>query len=97
MPRLETLYTELKGRGFVLVAVNIEEPERVVRKWARANAVTFPVVLDRDGAVTERYRVFGTPTVYLVDREGRLVGRGVGPREWSGKKGRGLLDGLLAQ
>jgi hypothetical protein len=39
--------------------------------------------------------VFGPPTVYLVDRSGRLVGRAVGPRPWDSPAGRKLLTDLL--
>ena len=37
----------------------------------------------------------GTPTVVLVDRQGRLLGRTVGSREWD-TEGRPLLAALLA-
>jgi hypothetical protein len=55
-----------------------------------------PVLLDRDGEVTGKaYGVFGTPTSYLIDRQGRLVGRVVGPRAWESPAARSLLLSLL--
>ena len=41
------------------------------------------------------YRVQGLPTTILIDREGRSVGRAVGPREWAGPEGRALIRSLL--
>jgi len=40
--------------------------------------------------------VFGPPTVYVIDRDGRLLARGVGPRDWAGPAARRLLEALLA-
>jgi peroxiredoxin len=97
LPRLEHLYRELKAQGFVLAAVNIEEPKDVVRKWVQKEGVTYPVLLDHDGKVTIAYRVYGTPTVFLINRAGQLVGYSVGPRAWTGEKGRALLSALLSE
>jgi len=79
-----------------VVAINIREGREKVAAWVRDNGVTVRVLLDRDGAVTAAYRVTGTPTVVLVGRDGRMVARAVGPRDWRGDKGRALLKALLA-
>ena len=56
------------------------------------------MLLDASGDVTGRgYGVFGPPTVYLVDREGRLVGRAVGPRDWTTPTAKTFIRELLAQ
>lgn len=55
----------------------------------------FPALLDSDSRVAARYRVQGLPTTILIDREGRSVGRAVGPREWAGPEGRALMRSLL--
>jgi len=56
-----------------------------------------PSLLDATGDVTGRvYGVFGTPTMYIVDREGRLLARGVGPHDWSSPETRQLLERLLS-
>ena len=33
--------------------------------------------------------------VYVLDRQGRLLARGTGPRDWASPAGRRLLDALL--
>ena len=96
MPSLERLYREFKDRGLILAAVNIREPKALVRQWVQERGLTFPVLFDPDGKVAATYRVHGTPSVFLVDRDGKLVGHAVGPRSWTGDKGRGLFQALLA-
>lgn len=93
---MEKLYRELKDRGFVLLAVNMREPKNIVRGWVEKERVTYPILLDRNGKVAASYQVYGTPTIFLLDRAGRLVGYAVGPRGWTAEKGRALLAALLA-
>ena len=68
-----------------------------MRKAVTERGYTAPVLLDESGDVTGRvYGVWGPPTVYLIDREGRLVGRAAGPRAWESPAARALIESLLA-
>jgi hypothetical protein len=57
--------------------------------------LTFPAALDRDGSVSDRYRVRFIPTTYLVNREGELLGRVIGPKDWASVPARRLIASLL--
>lgn len=93
---IEKIYRERKARGFTVLAININEPRDKVAPWVRARGMTVPVVLDDDALVTARFRVRATPTIVLLGRDGRMVGRAVGNRPWESAPGRALLDALLA-
>jgi peroxiredoxin len=95
LPSLNALYEEFKGRGLVLLLVNMREDAEVVRRAVKKRGYTAPVLLDTNGAVSATYRVTGTPTVYLVDRRSQIVGRAIGRRDWVGEEGRRLLAALL--
>jgi peroxiredoxin len=92
---METIHRELRDQGLTILAINLGESRAVVAPWIEQRHITFPVLLDESGAVAGAYRVRGTPTVVLVDRQGRLLGRTVGSREWD-TEGRPLLAALLA-
>ena len=79
-----------------MLLVNFREDPAHVGKVAVERGYRAPVLLDRNGDVTGRlYGVWGPPTVYLVDRSGRLVARGIGARDWSQPAARQLLLALL--
>src|SRR5213078_2561922 len=60
-----------------------EDPARVKRTAAERGYVA-PVLLDESGEVTGKlYGGWGPPTAYLIGRQGQLVGRLVGPHDWS--------------
>ena len=69
-----------------------------MKKTAQERGYVAPVLLDASGDVTGRvYGVWGPPTAYLIDRQGRLVGRIQGARDWSSSRGRDLLLLSLAR
>ena len=91
------LTADLAPRNLETVLVSYREDPDHVRRVARERGYTVRVLVDATGDTTGRvYGVFGTPTVYLIDRQGRLVARGVGPRDWDGPAARRVLDSLLA-
>ncbi len=97
MPSVNRLYEEFKGQGFEVLLISFRESAELVKRTAAERGYTAPVLLDASGDVTGRvYGVFGPPTAYLVDREGRLVGRMVGARDWSGPAARDLIRDFVA-
>lgn len=96
MPSVNKLYTELKPRGFEVLLISFREDPGLVKRTVQERGYVAPVLLDQSGDVTGRvYGVWGTPTVYFLDRRGRLVGRAVGPREWESPAARKLILALL--
>jgi alkyl hydroperoxide reductase subunit AhpC len=92
---VEQLHRDLSERGLSVIAINIQEGQSTVAAWTRERRVTIPILLDTDGEVTRQYSVIATPTAFLIDREGRLLGRVVGPRDWASPAGKALMMGLL--
>jgi peroxiredoxin len=93
---MEQVHQEFNQQGLTVLAVNVQENRSRVAHWVKEKNVTSLVLLDADGAVARLYGVTGTPTVVLIGRQGELIGRAVGSRAWTGEKGRGLFEALLA-
>jgi len=82
MPAMQRLYAMLPRDDFELVAVAIDEAEPPVQAFQDEYRLSFPILLDLDQQVYQTYQTMGVPESLLVDREGRIVERYVGPREW---------------
>jgi peroxiredoxin len=93
---MEQVHQEFDQKGLTVLGVNMQENRNQVANWVKEKNVTSLVLLDADGAVTRLYQVTGAPTVVLIGRPGKLIGRAVGSREWMGEKGRGLFEALLS-
>jgi peroxiredoxin len=97
MPSMEQLHRRLKDRGFVLLAVSQDDGgAATVRPFVEQMKVTFPVLVDPQGEVGRKYGVWGFPESFLVDREGRIVERVIGPRDWASTTQIARIEALLA-
>ncbi len=97
MPSMERLYQRLRGRDFELLAVSQDEDGRpVVESFVRELGLSFPVLVDPDRQVGDRYEVTGYPETFLIDRNGRLAEHVIGPRDWVSADSLQTLESLIA-
>jgi thiol-disulfide isomerase/thioredoxin len=73
MPGFEKLYAAKQKEGFLILAINEDEKASDLEAYLKAKPVSFPVLVDRDGALAERFGVRAYPTTILVDDKGRIV------------------------
>lgn len=90
------LATECAGKIPVYaLASNPKETADAVRARQTQSGVTFPVVLDRDGAVADAFGVTCTTTVLVIAKDGTLAYRG--PLQLGGKThARNALKDVIA-
>jgi len=59
--------------------VDIGEGREIVQIFAEGQGLTFPILLDEDGAVAQGYHIRGVPTSLFIDREGVIQAQYTGP------------------
>jgi peroxiredoxin len=82
MPALERLYRELRAEGFELLAVSVDTDREAVVEFQQRLGISFPILLDPEQRVAREWQTFRFPESLLVDRDGRVVERYVGAKEW---------------
>jgi len=95
MPAMELLWQIFQDDDFVILAVNVREGKGEVSSFVENNGYTFPVLLDLWGKVGNMYSTRAYPTTFLIDREGKVVGKAVGARKWASKGSFDLIKYLL--
>ena len=97
MPSMERLAEHFRGRDFELLAVSQDEGDRdKVEAFARDLKLSFPVLLDPQRQVGERYGVWGYPETFVIDRNGYVVERVIGPRTWDSPESIASIEKLIA-
>jgi peroxiredoxin len=96
MPAMERLHQAFQSQGLAILAVNLKESPDKVKAFLDQHQLSFTALLDGSGAVLRDYQVMGLPTTYLISREGTLLARGVGGRDWTRAEGEDLIQELLA-
>lgn len=70
---LNEMYPQMQKEGIAVFAVNIGEPASTVQKFFISHALSFGVLLDKDGAAANKYNILGVPTYVFIDKSGRLI------------------------
>jgi peroxiredoxin len=79
MPALQAYYAAHAGDGFTLVGLNVSEDAATAAAFAAEQGLGFPIWSDPPGNVMIALRVRGLPASLLVDADGRVAERWVGP------------------
>ncbi len=110
MPSLERLYQTFKDQGFRVVAINVDASTQLetVRQFVETHGLTFPVLLDPQLEVTERYGVKGFPESFFIGRDGMFLSvvdpqaqkkqvKIISDRPWDSKRYLNLVKDLLEE
>ena len=96
MPSMERLHRKLAGNDFAVVAVSVDEADSAtVMQFARDLGVTFDVLHDRAGAIRRLYQTTGVPESFVIERDGVIVKKVIGPAEWDGPVNEVLIRKLI--
>jgi cytochrome c biogenesis protein CcmG/thiol:disulfide interchange protein DsbE len=79
MPFLQDYYADHMDQGFVLIGINVSERPEEVARYVEEAGYIFPIWLDPPGNILIDLRVNGLPASLLIDREGHLRRKWIGP------------------
>lgn len=77
-PVLVEAYEKWSERGVEFVAISIWDNERAVVPFMESRGITYPVAID-DGTLTVEFGVQGIPEKFLLNRNGEIVRKVIGP------------------
>jgi thiol-disulfide isomerase/thioredoxin len=98
MPGLDTLQRELGSKDFEVVALSVDRAGAAASQkfLDQIKAQSLKLYVDSSARAGTILRVPGLPSTLLLDREGREIGRLVGPAHWESEEGRRLVRAALS-
>lgn len=97
LPLLEKFSVGKRDQLVILMVAIDGEREKKVRKIIKENKITLPVLLILKEKIMENYGIRGwVPITFLIDQEGLIVGKIVGPRDWSAPEAWSAIKELLS-
>lgn len=84
MPHMQNFYEENKDEGIEIVAVNLtnlDKGRNTIETFIEDYGLTFTIPLDEDGKIGETYQTFSIPTSYILDADGIIKSKIIGPMD----------------
>jgi len=98
MPSMEILYRQFKDRNFVFLTISVDyEGSKPVREFIEKSGYTFPVLVDPKSETLDIFEVTGIPTTFVIDKQGKMLGKAIGPRDWNSSEIVSYLTQLVSQ
>jgi cytochrome c biogenesis protein CcmG/thiol:disulfide interchange protein DsbE len=84
MPSMEKLYKEFKDENFEILAVSIDAlGANAVSPFMKKYNLSFLALLDPEGTIKTLYQTTGVPESFIINKQGILVEKIIGPRNWA--------------
>ena len=93
MPSMQRAWEKVKDKDVVLLGIHVGGNTDKVWDFTSSYNITFPILIDKRGTTSKKWKTIGLPTTYVVDPQGRKIYRAIGGREWDDDK---LLAQVLA-
>jgi peroxiredoxin len=97
MPDMQQLYNEMVvgGKPFHMLAILYNTEPQLGANFVTRNGYNFPVLLDPANEASQAYGITGVPETYIVDKNGILREKFLGPLPWNSSEAKAMLNKYL--
>jgi peroxiredoxin len=97
MPSMQALWDNLKQEEFIMLAISMDRvtTKKDIPPFVENMKLTFPILTDSWGQTDSRYKLMGVPETYIIDQNGVLREKVIGPRDWTRPESMEILVRLL--
>ena len=83
LPSLMTMQDRTRARGVVVLGVSIDVDDDAYHRFLKQRNLNFVTVRDPEQKVSEIYGTHGWPETYIIDRQGVVRRKIIGPINWN--------------
>ena len=97
MPSMQKLYSSMPANRFKMLAVLYNDKPAVADAVVAKQKYTFPILTDPENRAGKAYGLTGVPETYIIDKQGVLREKFLGPVQWDSPMVRQMLLKYIAQ
>jgi thiol-disulfide isomerase/thioredoxin len=84
VPSMAELNRLMAGKPFQMLAISIDEGgKEAVEAFFRQANTSLPAYLDSNGTIGKMYGITGVPETFVIDRNGVIIKKLIGPLDWT--------------
>jgi peroxiredoxin len=95
IPSLNKLHKKYSGKDFAVIGISTDDSKKAIVKFLKKHKVDFVIPHDKDGKIMREYKVFSLPTSFLIDKQGKIIEKFLGPHDWIEKDFLKKIENLM--
>ena len=96
IPSMASLNRIMTGKPFRMLTVSIDQGGReAVVEYFNRSKTSLPTLIDNEGKVAGMYGITGVPETFVIDKNGVIIKKIIGPINWSGPEALRLLNDAM--
>lgn len=97
MPALSRLHQQIISSGGMVLGISVDDDEAQYQKFLADHQISFPNYRDPTKNISASYGSFRFPETYIIDRNGKIARKIIGPQVWDSPEMIAYLKRLAAQ
>ena len=97
MPSMDALNTRMSGKPFQMLTILYSDRPELGQSLVNKSGYRFPVLIDPDSFTGKEYGLTGVPETFIIDTQGILREKFIGPFEWDSPEALQILEKYLPQ
>lgn len=94
-PSLDALQKEIAPMGGTILGVSVDDDSSAYEQFLKTYNVDYPTYRDPSKQIPLSYGTTMYPETYVIDRDGRINSKIVGPQDWTSPAMTAYLDTVL--
>lgn len=83
MPSMESLQRQMDQSQFAILALTVDDSWDAVNQFMTQNGFTIPVYSDFNRRIATLYGTSKFPETYILDKQGKVAMKVIGPTDWT--------------
>ena len=79
MPFFENTWKDYKNKGVIFIGIDVMDEMSLAQKFIEAFDITYLILHDPSGEVSNGYGVVALPATFFIDKEGKISKKNYGP------------------
>jgi cytochrome c biogenesis protein CcmG/thiol:disulfide interchange protein DsbE len=96
-PGLIQLNQRIASRNGVVLGVSVDDDESAYKQFIQEHGINFMTSRDSSKKSAQDYGTVMYPETYIIDRQGKIARRIIGPQDWNSPEMLAYFDNLLAK
>lgn len=82
MPSLDAFQEKMRAKGVIVVGVSVDKNDKTYQQFLNRAKVSFVTARDPEANISSSYGTFKYPETYIINADGKVVEKFVGPENW---------------